>query len=153
MAQVKTTASNSMTTERRVNAPRERVFAVWTEPEQIRKWWGGSGDVAVERAEVDLRVGGAFLLRMRGLDSGNHFQAEGTYSEVEPPARLVHSWAWTEGSPFAMEDTRVTVEFIEDGSGTIVRITHEKFPSAEIAGRHHEGWDEKLAALGDYFDA
>jgi hypothetical protein len=43
------------------DAPRERVFAAWTEEEQLKRWWG-PGRFVTTRADVDLRPGGRYEL-------------------------------------------------------------------------------------------
>ena len=45
-------------------APRERVFAAWTEPELVRTWWAAQHGWSTSAAEIDLRAGGAYRLSM-----------------------------------------------------------------------------------------
>jgi uncharacterized protein YndB with AHSA1/START domain len=67
--------------ERVFDAPREHVFAVWTDPQLIPEWWG---DTTVE--EMDVRPGGHWRFRTPfGL-------VEGEFREVEPPERLVQTF-------------------------------------------------------------
>lgn len=69
-------------------APRELVFAAWTEPHHVKRWWGPHG-FTTTHCEIDLRPGGAFRIEMRGPD-GQVYPTTGTYREVTPPARLVY---------------------------------------------------------------
>lgn len=69
------------------DAPRELVWKVWTEPQHVAKWWGPH-HFSAPLIEIDLRVGGTFRFVMRSPD-GHDFAVKGTYSEVEPPRRLV----------------------------------------------------------------
>ena len=124
----------------------EQVFAAWTDPESVRRWFGPR-DFSNPSDEMDVRVGGAYRIAMRGPD-GETFYAVGTYREVSPPERLVFSWGW-EASPDARESI-VTVEFFERGGGTEVVLTHVGLADTASRDSHQDGWDgtlERLAAV------
>jgi len=121
--------------ERTFAAQPERVFAAWTEPEVLRRWWAAAVDGDTPRADVDLRVGGAYRLTMRDPE-GTEFTVAGTFTEIDPPHRLAYTWAW-QGLDV---DTRVTVEFLAEGDGTRVVITHTGLPSDELRAQHEHGW-------------
>ena len=88
-------------------APRERVFKAWTDPNQLSRWFGPS-DEYTAKAEIDLRVGGAYRLEMHH-SGGNVHTVVGTYREIIPPEKLSFTWQW-EGSP--APDTLVTIDFV-----------------------------------------
>jgi uncharacterized protein YndB with AHSA1/START domain len=69
-------------------APRELVFAAWTEPEHLGRWFAPQG-FTTPHCTVDLRVGGRFHFCMRSPD-GREFWARGLYREIVPPDRLVY---------------------------------------------------------------
>lgn len=94
-------------------------------------------------AELDLRVGGRFRIEMKHA-KGNVHCVVGTYREVRPPERLVYTWAW-EGKD--MGETLVTVEFLDRGGSTEVRLTHELFPTSEMRDEHAKGWNGCLDHL------
>jgi len=73
-----------------VNAPRGRVFEVWTRAEDVRQWWGQK-DSTMAVCEIDLRAGGAWRFVEHAAD-GNEYPFRGEYSEVTPPERLVHTF-------------------------------------------------------------
>jgi len=128
-------------------APRKKVFRAWTDPEELKKWWGPEG-YATPSAEVDLRVGGKYRLGMRKLPDGEIFYLSGIYREVRPPERLVYTWRW-EAQPEHGE-TLVTVEFREVGDSTEVVLTHERFPTEKARDDHNRGWSgclDRLAKL------
>jgi uncharacterized protein YndB with AHSA1/START domain len=96
-----------------------------------------------------LRVGGGY--RFRVFTHGMEMDLVGKFREITAPSRLVYTWQFKGGPPPDMPETLVTVEFLEKDSGTEVRITHEKLPSAEMRDQHRMGWEgclEKLSALG-----
>ena len=128
-------------------AERKKVFRAWTDPEELKKWWGPEG-YATPSAEVDLRVGGKYRLGMRKLPDGEIFYLSGIYREVRPPERLVYTWSW-EAQPEHGE-TLVTVEFREVGDSTEVVLTHERFPTEKTRDDHNRGWSgclDRLAKL------
>ena len=73
-----------LTLNRTFAASRERVFAAWTEPEQIKQWFGPDACEVVE-AHVDPRVGGEYRFRFARPEMGE-FSLRGEYREVIPPA-------------------------------------------------------------------
>ena len=86
----------SLTLKRRFKAPPAKVFAAWTEPEKIKRWFGPAGAVCTH-AEFDLRVGGKFTIVATGAGGETH-QVLGVMREVVPGARLVYTWAWSQHS-------------------------------------------------------
>jgi len=140
-------ASEGLSVQRAIRAPRERVFRAWTNPEDILKWFG-PGDCRVLNATLDLRVGGGYHFRV--FTHGMEMDLVGEFREIVAPARLVYTWQFKSGPPPDMPVTLVTVEFLEKDSATEVRIKHEKLPSAEMRDQHRMGWEgclEKLDAL------
>jgi len=127
-------------------APRKKVFRAWTDPEELKKWWGPEG-YATPSAEVDLRVGGKYRLGMSKLPDGEIFYLSGIYREVRPPERLVYTWRW-EAQPEHGE-TLVTVEFCEVGDSTEVVLTHERFPTEKARDDHNWGWSGCLDRLAN----
>jgi uncharacterized protein YndB with AHSA1/START domain len=68
------------------DAPRERVFAAWTDPKQVQVWWGCAQATAVV-STVDLRVGGVYRHVMQVAGCGE-CTVSGEFIEVDPPRRL-----------------------------------------------------------------
>ena len=112
--------------------PREAVFAAWTEPDQLDRWWG-CDDTESCRSEIDLRTGGSFrhVMTLRGA---GEMVVAGTYEEVVVPERLVTSSIMGEGTPYAFE-SRTTVEFTEQDGGTLVRLVQVGLPPMPEGGQ------------------
>ena len=87
------TASNkqTITVEITVNAPIEKAWKVWNEPDHITKWATGSPDWHTPYAENDLRVGGKFLSRMAAKDGSASFDFIGIYTEVQPHKSIAYT--------------------------------------------------------------
>ena len=148
MAQTATMTDFNLTLERRLAAPRARVYQAWTDADEVRQWWALSG-MTVEIADFDVRVGGRFRLAMRSQE-GNLYVVGGEYSEVDPPAKLVHTWQWEDDGPGGAQVMRVTVEFLDDGDATRLVLTHENFRNQESADSHNAGWTNKLDCIEQY---
>ena len=131
-----------LTLRRVIDAPVERVYAAWTDPELLRRWLA-PGNAAVVRAVADVVVGGTFLVEMRGSD-GRRWLVSGVYRDVVPHRRLVHTWRW-EGSDV---ESLVTVELEPDSAGTTrLTLTHSRFLQEETRDEHVRGWTGCLAKL------
>jgi uncharacterized protein YndB with AHSA1/START domain len=143
--------------ERTVPAPREEVFRAWTDPDQVRKWFGpvyGS----TPSVEMDVRVGGRYRVTMKPA-VGSAIDVVGTFLEVEPPERLVYTFAWEPSSAMSvrlvgrlmaiphMGETRVTVEFRDLGHSTEVSLTHEVLDKRRLRSFHRVGWTASLRRL------
>ena len=144
MAQLHASPQTTLRLTRTFAAPREKVFRAWTDPEELKKWWGPPG-YATPSVEVDLRAGGKYRLGMRKLPDGLIFYLAGTYREVRPPEKLVYTWQW-EAKP-ELGDTLVTVEFHDRGGSTEIVLTHELFPSEKVRQDHERGWSSGLDKL------
>ena len=127
--------------ERVLDAPPERIFAAWTDPEVLRRWWAAQADWTCADASTDVRVGGHYRLSMRDSD-GVIRSVAGEYIEVEPPRRLKYSWAWdAHGQSEALGSvTVVTVEFVAEGSRTRVILEQRGFATGPDRDSHDEGW-------------
>ncbi|MEP7224464.1 MAG: SRPBCC domain-containing protein [Actinomycetota bacterium] len=133
----------------RYSAPRADVFDAWTNPQVLKRWWAAAPTWETPLAEIDAREGGSYKLSMR-TDAGEVHTVSGEFREVRPPERLAYTWSWEQGPEAAMagsEETLVIVDFLEDGAGTLVKLTHSGFASEEIRGMHAQGWEAVLANL------
>jgi uncharacterized protein YndB with AHSA1/START domain len=95
-ATITTPTERDIYIERVFDAPRERVFAVYTDPELIPEWWGPRGGTTTVDT-MDVRAGGSWRFVIRTAD-GNETGFRGTYREVTPPDRIVQTFEW-EGMP------------------------------------------------------
>jgi uncharacterized protein YndB with AHSA1/START domain len=143
------TAPLQLRLERVIRADRERTFAAWTRPEILRQWSAPAGMTIEDGGELDLRVGGRWRVVMVEPNGTRH-EAFGTYREITPPARLVYTHAWRDGSGSSPE-TILTVAFEEVAGGTRVVLTQEGFGSRESRDGHVEGWSSTLDQLEKRF--
>lgn len=106
---------------RSFKAPRALVYRAFTEPQLVQRWLLGPPGWSMPVCEMDVRVGGKYRWRWRSHDDGKEFGFAGTFREVQPPARLVHTEAYdpgTVGGGFPGDEALVTVSFTEDAGVT-----------------------------------
>ncbi|MFN7962007.1 MAG: SRPBCC domain-containing protein [Thermoanaerobaculia bacterium] len=139
-------ADTTLTLHQVFAAKPERVFKAWTRAEELKRW-SAPGDYTVPHAEVDLRVGGGFVIHMQAPNGTLH-RVGGEYSEIDPPRRLVYSWRW-ESQPESPV-TRVSVEFRAHPEGTEVVLVHDLFLDEEQRDRHRMGWQGCLDNLAKF---
>jgi uncharacterized protein YndB with AHSA1/START domain len=129
------------------DAPRERVFAAWTDPEQFAEWFGPEGVTTIDCA-LDVRAGGTWRLLGRGAE--RRHAVSGKYLDVAPPERLRFTWAWhTNGDPAAPREheTIVTIEFKTVGRKTEMTLVHGPFLDGTGVANHNRGWTGSLGKL------
>jgi uncharacterized protein YndB with AHSA1/START domain len=147
------------------DAPRDRVWKAWTEPERLKRWWGPKG-FTVHTCKVDLRPGGTFLYGMKAPD-GSDMWGKFVYREIVAPKKLVFIVSFSDPKGGVtrhpgMEDwplqTMSTVTFEEQGAKTLVRVQWLPHEATEAErktfdeGRDSmkQGWTGTLDQLTSY---
>jgi uncharacterized protein YndB with AHSA1/START domain len=136
----------SLTLKRRLNAAPEKVYAAWTDPEKIVKWFGPDSG-AVTKAQTDLRPGGRYVVVFHTEDGEEH-HVSGVYREVVPNEKLVFTWAWRSTPE---RESLVTITVRPDGAGTLLTLLHEQFFDEAARDRHEFGWTGCLNKLERLF--
>jgi uncharacterized protein YndB with AHSA1/START domain len=143
-----TTAEREITTERLIEAPRELVFAAWTDPEQVVKWWGPNGFTNTIH-EMDVRPGGVWRFVMHGPD-GVDYQNKIVFLEVVRPERLVYDHV--SGPRF-----RATATFAEERGKTrlVLRMVFDTAQERDYTVRTFgavEGAVQTLGRLAEFLE-
>jgi uncharacterized protein YndB with AHSA1/START domain len=86
------------TLNRTLDAPPDLVFRAWTDPDHMQWFFNPRMTPPGERAEVDLRVGGAWRLRMV-VSEDHDYITGGIYHEIVPGEKLVFEWGAVGGWP------------------------------------------------------
>jgi uncharacterized protein YndB with AHSA1/START domain len=144
-ATVSTPGDRDIHVERVFNATRDRVWAAYTEPEQLAQWWGRGNPLDVERWDFERGGHWRFVEHHEGGTDG----FEGRFREITPKERLVYSFEW-DGMP--AHPCIDSVEFVDLGDGrTKVVIDSQFFTAAERDGMLQSGieggMNESYAAL------
>ena len=152
-------ATKELVIERVFDAPRERVFDVFTQPEHLRKWWGPKM-VGIPVAEFDVRPGGKIFIAERAPDGAMNYIA-GVVREIERPSRLVFAIHFADadrrrvapptgaGLPSNWDGEIVSsVTFSAEGRGTRVTIRGQRSGvTAKFSELARVGWGEALDKL------
>jgi uncharacterized protein YndB with AHSA1/START domain len=142
---MKTDERTKLEIKRVVNAPRDRVYAAWTDPAQLKQWFGPE-NVQTRDIIADARVGGEFRWDLINPE-GEEMTMRGEYRELVPGKKVVFTWQWQDDEDWKECVSIVTVELSDRDGGTEVRLIHEQLPSAESRDRHSEGWNSVLEKL------
>ncbi len=141
------------------DAPRELVYAAWTDPEHLQRWYAPRG-CTIQFAAIDLRPGGTFHSCIRTPD-GHDCWCKGVYREIVAPERIVFTMAIADEhgnlvgpieagmDPDWPRETTVTVTFAEQGAQT--KLTLHQTVSEELAKRTgaHPSWLDMLDRLAE----
>jgi uncharacterized protein YndB with AHSA1/START domain len=131
------TAYPSLEIKRQINASRDRVYAAWTDPAQLKKWFGPE-NVKTRNLIADARVGGQFRWDLTDQE-GKEITISGGYRELEPGKKIVFTWRLEEDEDWKNHSSIVTVEFFDRQGGTEIPLTHEKLPNEASRDDHTQG--------------
>jgi uncharacterized protein YndB with AHSA1/START domain len=148
--------SSPVHVERVFNAPVAKVWAMWNDPETMKKWWSPR-DYTAPVVQNDLRVGGKFLLSMRS-PKGEMFWNTGTYKEVVANQRIVSSLSFSDESGKVLPGARtpvpgqwpdeitLTVDFRDEGGRTRVHVEEVGIPLI-MKLLATMGWEQQMDKL------
>ncbi|GAA3209048.1 SRPBCC domain-containing protein [Actinocorallia longicatena] len=114
----------------------ERVWSALTDPEQTARYWGHRNVSTWEKGAGWEHVG----------NERGDVQIVGTILEIDPPRRLVHTWAGLADADDPARRSRVTFEIEPAGDTVRLSVTHEDLPQEQLAGTRN-GWERVLASL------
>ena len=142
-----------ITMTRVFDAPRERVWAEWTEPARFADWFGGpDSDVPLSTVAMDVRPGGLWRATMFSGAERRRIDWKGSYQEVDTPARLVFT---VSDQPGDDRYELVIVVLVDLGDGrTEMRFEQRGHMHPDEYDRARNGWgafwarlDERLAGV------
>jgi uncharacterized protein YndB with AHSA1/START domain len=134
------------TLTRRVDAPRETVWQLWTDPEELTFWFHPRGATSPrELISVDLRVGGRYRYTVIDDSTGDSTVFGGAYVEIREPERLAFTWGHPDDR--TGEATVVTVTLTAHGERTEITLHVRGLEGRPGQGRAYDGWDQALDTL------
>jgi uncharacterized protein YndB with AHSA1/START domain len=148
----KTKAALALNITRTIAAPRELVFACWTQTKHLARWGGAPAHMTARAELKQIRNGGRYLVHLVH-ENGDRFSVQGKYLEVVKPARLVftHAWLGEDGKPGP--EMLVTITFAEAGDKTRMTLRQEGFTSAGSRDGHRTGWTSQIERFATYVAA
>lgn len=138
-----TTTKTVITVTAEINAPVEKVWTCWTEPEHIVRWNQASDDWHTPRADNDLRAGGRFLCRMEARNGSQGFDFTGLYTRVIMCKQI----------EYTLDDARkVKISFASAGDTTTVT---ESFEAEQVYSPELQksGWQAILNNFKSYVES
>ena len=120
------------------------VFAAFSAPDALAKWWGPEG-FSVPSLEFQPRVGDRYRIEMQPPD-GDPFHLTGEFREVDPPSRLEFTFMWDPPDPDDVE-TLAELSFHDRGESTEVALTQGPFKTEARRELHHDGWTDAFDRL------
>jgi len=130
---------NRLQITRIFNAPRPLVFAFWKDPERLQQWWGCKDTTKVD-CTLDFRVGGSFNFVMQIAGAGE-FSYRGQYDEIIEPENIAYH------ADFGGTNTRVVVDFFDQGAQTKMVLNQVGFPAQNICQMVSQGTTESFDKL------
>ena len=127
----------------------EKIWAAWTDPQALMRWFGPTPDTAATKAEIDLRVGGRYTIAFKSPD-GEQNRVGGEYLEVEPHRRLVFNWAF-HTTPERV--SRITITLAAAADGTELTFVHDRFVDIQARNNHERGWKAFFQQLDQLMEA
>ena len=138
----------SLEIKRFINAPRARVYAAWTDPAQLKQWWGPES-VRTRNFAADVRVGGKYRWDLINQED-EEMSVFGEYRELVPGRKIVFTWKWDDDDVWENRNSIVTVELSDRDGGTELLLKHEQLPSEESRDRHNDGWNSVLDRFEEF---
>lgn len=131
---------------RRLNAPVDIVYRVWTDPRFASRWSWGAAYTSMF-VDIDCRMGGAWRQVIRHKETGEVWSFEGQFREVVPNAKLVHTFHWTNDRAADEGKSLVAIEFLSRGQETEVVITHTQLQTQKQRKGTQAGWLDILECV------
>ena len=145
------TKNRTLAIEKTLDAPIQLVWEAWTNAEHIAKWWAPRG-METKIIEQDFKVGGKWKFSMQ-MPDGNEFIAEGIYSEIDAPNKLITS---ADFKPMTVGvEMHVLLEEMDAQTKFTFHVIH---PSEEYCKQQEEmgfynGWGSAFERLYDYLNS
>ena len=155
-AQVTLPSDREVKVTRSFRAARPLVYRAFTEPALVQRWLLGPPGWSMPVCEMDVRVGGRYRWRWRSDKDASEFGFTGTFREVQPPSKLVHSEAFDPGSvggEYPGSEALVTVTFTESGDLTtmtsLIDFGSKEARDAAIATGMTDGMEQSYQLLDE----
>ncbi len=138
--------------DRLLDAPREKLYRCWTEPELMKPWFCPQ-PWSVSHVEIDARPGGSNLIVMNG-PNGEVVPNRGVYLEVAPNEKLVFTDAFTSAwvpseKPFMVAE----LTFADEGGKTRYRAVARHWSEEDMKTHQAMGFEEGWGIVATQLEA
>jgi uncharacterized protein YndB with AHSA1/START domain len=141
---------NTVRLHRVLQAPPERVYRAFLDPEAMVKWLPPNGFTGTVH-QIDVRVGGSYRMSFTNFSTGHSHAFGGEYLELVPNERIRHTDAFDDANlPGTMQ---TTVTFKPVSCGTELQVVQEGIPDPIPPEACYLGWQESLVLLAKLVEA
>jgi uncharacterized protein YndB with AHSA1/START domain len=134
-------------------APPARVFKAWTDPKELKRWFGPKPESLIS-VDLDVKVGGKWCV-VFDQSPEKTMQLEGEYLQVDANKTLIYTWChatlFADGRHERTPYSQVKVKFSAVDSGTKIELRHESIESKDALLNVHAGWKACYTNLFDLF--
>lgn len=149
-------ATETVKVNHQYDFPVNQVFAAWTNPEALGKWFGPQSHKCVIE-KYEFQINGNYQIRMIPLvedtdcdgDPNADSVCAGTFIEIIPNRKIAMTFGWIENGG-DIGNTLLTIEFKETNGATEVSLLHERLPNKPSADAHRGGWEGTLVCLEEF---
>lgn len=106
---METQTKTVITVQNTVNAPVQKVWDYWNNPDHVTQWCNASDEWHAPWAKADMRVGGTFTTKMEAKDGSMGFEFVGVYDVITPNEYIEYTIA---------DGRKVTITFTANGDTT-----------------------------------
>jgi uncharacterized protein YndB with AHSA1/START domain len=132
--------------QRVVKGTPEVAFQHWVDADARRSWYAPDEGSSVVDSQIDLRVGGSYVVAVVGPMGDPQFREEGVFEVIDRPNRLVYRQIMRLPDGTSIE-TRVTVTFEAREDDTLMTIVDEGYPTEEQRDTFERGWPDFIDAF------
>lgn len=154
---------DTVSVQKSISAPGNQVFKMWSDPEQMLKWWAPA-DYNFPYHNIDFKIGGPIVFCMNSPKGRDHWWV-GEYKEIVEDKRIVlidycdsiNSDNHCPGNQELSDNGKtcdklnhksmITVDFIETKNGTTIKLNQTGVPIQELRDEIQKGWEEGLERL------
>lgn len=135
--------SENITVKATINAPIEKVWEYYINPEHVKQWNNASPDWHTPEAESNFQVGGSFNYRMEAMDGSEGFNFTGVYDEIIEKRSIKYTMG---------DNRKVDVEMKAMENVTDIEVTFE-LESENKPEMQRDGWQAILNNFKNYVES
>ncbi|MEO1732819.1 MAG: SRPBCC domain-containing protein [Pseudomonadota bacterium] len=137
---------STLTIERTLAAPPERVFSYISQTDHLLKWWGPEGMTVPDHSLSFEKPGPWHSVMMNS--EGQRYKVSGHVTHVNAPVSIGFTWAWHDENDARGVESHVTIKLVPaQNGGTHLTLEHVDLPDDESAGNHEVGWTSSFRKL------
>ncbi len=156
-ASMKGGKTSELVISREFDVPVSEVWQAWTNPDQVKEWWGPK-QFSTPVSEIDFREGGSYLLCMQS-PQGQKFCSTGKYEKIIPEKKIVSTDSFSDEKGKIVPATHygmssdfprvmnLELDFEAEGNKTRLTIHHDGIPKGKDRSDAEQGWNESLDKL------